>query len=259
MKTETPAPWEDKMHAVAASFSFPATPDVRAGVRKRLARGITPKTVRRVRWAWAALIVLIVLVSLLAVPGVRAQIANFIQIGVVKIFPNAETPTPTSLPATAASTPSPVPVFISSLQNLAGETTLETAQKTLKFPARLPAYPPNLGLPDHVYLQTGDGQMLVLVWNDPSQPAQTLLSLQMITASYSIGKYQPQVIQETTVNGHKAVWVEGPYWFQLRNGAFDTRQIVEGNTLIWTEGEITYRLETASSLEEAVKIAESLK
>lgn len=257
MKTETSFPWEEKLHTAASAFPYPPSPDVRTAVRTRLAGDADRRVHRRARLAWAALIVLIVLVSFLAVPGVRAQIAGFIQIGVVKIFPKAPTTTPTSLSPAAAG--SPTPIVISSLKDLAGETTLEQAQKVLKFPVRLPAYPANLGRPDHVYLQTGDGQMLVLVWNDPAQPAQARLSLQMITISYSIEKLQPTVIQETTVNGRKAIWAEGPYLFQLRNGTFDMRQIVTGNTLIWTEGDITYRLETSSSLDEAIKIAESLK
>ena len=35
--------------------------------------------------------------------------------------------------------------------------------------------------------------------------------------------------------------------------------LVEGHALVWEEGDITYRLETSLSLDEAVKIAESLR
>jgi hypothetical protein len=35
--------------------------------------------------------------------------------------------------------------------------------------------------------------------------------------------------------------------------------LIEGHVLIWKEGDITYRLETDLPVEEAVKIAESLK
>ena len=46
----------------------------------------------------------------------------------------------------------------------------------------------------------------------------------------------------------------------IENGqvAFATRVLVNGHALIWSEGSITYRLETTASLGEAVKIAESL-
>jgi hypothetical protein len=39
----------------------------------------------------------------------------------------------------------------------------------------------------------------------------------------------------------------------------DLRQLVEGNTLIWVESGVTYRLETRQDLPEAIRIAESLK
>jgi hypothetical protein len=37
------------------------------------------------------------------------------------------------------------------------------------------------------------------------------------------------------------------------------RRLVEGNTLIWEANGITYRLESHLSLEDALRIAESLK
>jgi hypothetical protein len=67
------------------------------------------------------------------------------------------------------------------------------------------------------------------------------------------------VIAQTTVNGQPAVWAEGPYILRVRNGYIDERRLIEGHVLIWKEGDVTYRLETDLSLEEAVKIAESLK
>jgi hypothetical protein len=55
------------------------------------------------------------------------------------------------------------------------------------------------------------------------------------------------------------VWAEGPYLLQLSGGDIDLRRLVEGHVLIWTDGPITYRLETDLTLDEAVRIAESLK
>ena len=75
----------------------------------------------------------------------------------------------------------------------------------------------------------------------------------------AIEKMQPQVIQETSVNGRRAVWTVGPYPLRLRNGELDFTRLIEGYVLIWTEGKVTYRLETNQSLEDAVKTAESLE
>ena len=86
------------------------------------------------------------------------------------------------------------------------------------------------------------------------------MSLDEITAgNWSIVKYDPPVIQEVTVHGERGIWTEGPYLLQARNGSYVTDQMVEGPVLIWTHGQITYRLETALSLTEALKVAESLE
>jgi hypothetical protein len=69
----------------------------------------------------------------------------------------------------------------------------------------------------------------------------------------------PKVIQETQVNGQRAVWADGPYPLIMRNGDVSFTRLIEGHVLIWANGDVTYRLETDLSMEEAVKTAESLK
>ena len=64
---------------------------------------------------------------------------------------------------------------------------------------------------------------------------------------------------ETHVNGLPALWVEGPYLLTTTGGQVETRRIVTGRTLIWGVDDLTYRLETDLPLEEARKIAKSLK
>jgi hypothetical protein len=62
------------------------------------------------------------------------------------------------------------------------------------------------------------------------------------------------------VNGQPARWVDAPYFLIAGSGnAAITRLVAEGNTLVWTEGKMTYRLETALDLATAIRIAESLK
>ena len=61
------------------------------------------------------------------------------------------------------------------------------------------------------------------------------------------------------VNGQRAIWTVGPYPLRLYNGDIEFTRLIKGHVLIWQEGDITYRLETDLSLEEAVKIAESLQ
>jgi hypothetical protein len=102
--------------------------------------------------------------------------------------------------------------------------------------------------------------MVILVWIDQTDPESARLSLHEISSeNIMLSKYQPRVIQETQVNGVYAVWAQGPYLVQLTSGSYVFRRTVEGNTLIWEEGRITYRLESDLSLEETIRIAESIE
>jgi hypothetical protein len=241
------------LQKVAAQFPYPPTPDIAQAVRLRL--GQQPAYRRSYRLAWFAAVVVVFLAALLAVPPVRAQLAEWIQVGVVRIFLGGATPTPE--PTTL---PRPTPTLLPSLLDLDGETTLDTARQLAGFPVPLPSYPPDLGLPDHVFLQQMDAPFVILVWGDKQHPGKVALSLQIFTpGSVAAEKWSPTTITQTTVNGNDAAWVTGPYLLRLRNGNFDLRRLVEGNVLVWTQDGLTYRLETASSLEEAVKIAESIR
>jgi hypothetical protein len=168
------------------------------------------------------------------------------------VVSNTETPQP-------GFTPYISPAHLVTFADIAGETTLEAAQARSPFPIRLPAYPADLGLPDKVFMQE-DGPMVILVWSDAANPDKARLSLHEVgPGSILVRKFEPHVIRETQVNGQYAVWAEGPYLVQLTNGNYDFRRTVQGNTLIWQENEVTYRLETDLNLEEAVRIAESLE
>jgi len=102
--------------------------------------------------------------------------------------------------------------------------------------------------------------MTILVWIDPQHPDKVLMSLHLIPpGSWAIDKFDPAQVQETTVNGQRAIWAVGPYPLRLRNSDLQFMRLIEGHVLIWTDKDVTYRLETDLSLEEAVKIAESLE
>jgi hypothetical protein len=86
------------------------------------------------------------------------------------------------------------------------------------------------------------------------------MSLHLIPAgSWAIDKFDPALVQETSVNGQRAIWAVGPYPLRLRNSDLQFMRLIEGHVLIWTDGDLTYRLETDSSVEDAIKVAESLK
>jgi len=257
--------FEIKVQAIAATFVYPPTPGIAATVRRLLS---VPKPWRARRLAVAFTVVAALLLALLSVPGVRAGLIEILRLGAVRIFlvPPTDIPTPTLPPVTpgAALSPTPTPkptaTPLPSVLDLTGETTLDAAQSSVAYPILLPSYPEGLGSPDHVFVQYFDSPLIVLVWVDPTQPAKVTLSLHMVDSdSFIFGKLGPTVIEETTVRGQSAIWAEGPYFLQKRNGDVEEVRLITGQVLIWQEGEVTYRLETDESLEEAKKIAESLK
>jgi hypothetical protein len=257
------------LEEIASRFIYPPTPDVARSLTPRLTR---PRPALRV-WQAVALAAVLLLTAVLVIPRARALIRGYFQIGAVRIFPFLPTATPAPIlvpPLTSTPAPSPtakLPTLLPSatafpsppeLQGLAGETTFADAQRRAGFPVLVPAYPADLGAPDHVYYQAGF-PMVVLAWSDPADPGRLRMSLYAIDSSSPIiSKFAPDLIQETSVNGQPAVWARGPYLLELAGGNLVQRRLVEGPTLIWDVNGVTYRLESGLPLEEAVKVAESL-
>jgi hypothetical protein len=258
--------FEAQLTTIARQMDYPRTPDIAASTSARLRSSVRPRLISKTL-AWSLTIVLILLASLMLIPPARAAILEFIQIGVVRIFRAEPTPIPppnqqapqTQIPVTATLAPTSQPL-IPILRNLTGETTLKAAQQKVHYSILLPSYPADLGQPDYVFVQDTGEPLTVLVWTDPQKPDQVLMSLHFIPAgSWALKKMDLNVIQETNVNGNHAVWTTGPYVLKLSNGDATFTRMINGHVLIWEDGSITYRLETDSSLEEAVKIAESLQ
>ncbi|MBI5842696.1 MAG: hypothetical protein HZB19_21605 [Chloroflexi bacterium] len=254
--------FESRLHELAQDFPYPPTPPIAEKVMARIQTKNSPSRSAARKLALSLTIVLILLASLMAVPTVRAAVLEFIQIGIVRIFQPVEhdanvTPE-TQIIVTATSQENATPLM-PILEQMAGETSLEEARHDVQFPIPLPAYPPNLGDPDRVFVQDANGDMAILVWIDPENPQRVKMSLHLIQAgSWAIEKVQPTIIEDTTVNGQPAAWTIGPYPLLLHNNDIQFTRLIEGNVLIWASDDITYRLETDLPLKEALKIAESL-
>jgi hypothetical protein len=269
MMNKLPEDWENRLQMVAREMRYPATPDIAQAVRARIAtvpKGAARSSPQPARLRLAlisAALILIVLAGLMSVPRVRAAVLEFLQIGGIRILiPSAtQTPTPALTPLpTRTLLPTPTPGDLIALDDLMGETTLAEAMETASFELRLPTYPENLGKPDRVFIQDMDGDMLILVWIEEENPNKARLILyQIAPESWAGTKGEPRVIERTQVNGQPAVWVEGPHPFTLSDGNQDFRRLIVGQALIWEENQVTYRLESYLSLDESIKIAESLE
>lgn len=264
---------ERRLRAAARNLAYPPTPDLVAALRQRRGR----------RWGSprlpspAALVLVALAIAgalLLAVPQVRAAALEALRIGVVRIIPAAPQPAPTAAPTRAtdtsqvAATASPLTSAPTAtrarpdpLRDLRGATTLEEARERLPFPLRLPSEPPGLGPPDAVFVQDLGGPAAILVWREPADPGKTRLALYVLSSHAFAQKVDVPALEETMVGSQRAVWTSGPYVLQLGGGRdmMDIRRLVTGHTLIWADGDLTYRLETELPLAAAVKVAESLR
>ncbi len=272
MKKPASKQFEEQLRTAARGLKYPRTPDVSRAVRFKLTRSRLSRT--RVILRIGVVTIVILLALALAVPPVRAQLAGFFRIGVIRIFP-FQPPTATAfaeVPLTATSARignNPFPTTVTAtpttdntpaaLHGLAGLTTLDQAQKLTGFRIQLPSYPKDLGKPDFVFYQN-QIKMLVLAWLDHGNSQQIRLSLyEFLSTNIIVNKFEPVIVKETTVKGTHAIWAEGPYLVQVTSGDYEMRSIVTGHSLIWEQAGITYRLETDLTLEEAVKIVESLR
>ena len=259
--------FENQLRSIAKGLDYPRTPNIAESVTTRLRAATHPRFLSR-KLAWSLTMIVILFSSLMLIPPVRAAVVEFIQIGIVRIFPRPtespidtiRTATPDSIGPETATPALPSAPLLLSLSRIAGETTLADAQERVGYSILLPSYPSELGLPDHVFLQDADGVMTILVWLDPADPDRVLMSLHFIPeGSWGYEKSEPRTIEETAVNGQRAIWAVGPYPLRLVDNNLDFTRLIDGNVLIWAEGELTYRLETNQTLEEAIKTAESLE
>jgi hypothetical protein len=254
---------EQQIQQIAATFSYPPTPDIAAVVRQRLKVPTNQAHwYRSPRLVWAVVLFLVVLAGTLAVPQVRAAVLRIFRAGAITIFVPEATETavpptattPAQLIAPPVATPQPL-IAQDVLLDLAGETTLAEVQQ-LEEPLFIPEGWP---LPDRVYYQDHDWPAVVIfVWLEAGSTDEVRLALYQINASTFAYK-QAERVTGTTLNGREAFWIEGGHWLQLQDGRVQPWLFVEGNVLIWwAEGGITFRLESGLSLVEAKQLAESL-
>jgi hypothetical protein len=224
---------EKQVQRVARQMRYPPTPAIRW---KR-------QEPQRVRWT-RALAALVLLVAVVMISPLRASVLEWLRIGIIGFY--SETgPTPT---------PS-----MRSLIDLFGQTTLEDAQRNAGFTLKLPA---DFGPPDFVYRQNGDGPAVIMVWQaKDGRPAITLYQFYFGTDRPFYGKLIDQATN-TQVNGNRAAWVDTPHTLVYEHEGVIRRQssfLIQGNVLIWAEDDVTYRLESNLTMEQAVAIAESLR
>jgi hypothetical protein len=222
---------ERELRALGESIAFPPTPDLAARVR-------LPE---RVPTLWPRRLVLVAavlgaaVVAGLAIPQARSAILRVFGIGAVRIeyvdkLPAVEPEARLDLGPEISAEDAPFRLLESSL----------------------------LGAPDGVY---ASGNVVTQLYGSPDH-------VRLLVTQIGGRALRPDVVKKvvgTTTNAdfvsiaglaEPALWIEGaPHILSLPNAP----ERLAANTLIWTQGNRTMRLEGAESLDEAVEIAQSFR
>jgi hypothetical protein len=263
---------ERSLVALADSLDFPGEIDLAERVAAGLEapRPLVHRPALRRALALAAAAVLVVAVVLVASPRARRAVADLLGIGGVAIDAGTSVPTTSpavsapaaTLPATSSAT------FPAALDGVAAGLA-DSAQR-LGIP---PPVPTALGPPAAVtFGPPPPGGELALVW----PPSDTLPPTAIPGVGALLSVFRAEVdeafIQKTLtpgttyervlVNGRPAIWLAGsPHLFLYRgaDGAVQQQTLrLAGNTLIWTDGPFTYRLESALDRDQAIAVAQTV-
>jgi hypothetical protein len=224
---------ERELSALGDSVSFPETPDLAASIRGRLGdRGSSPST-RRLLVVVA--VVAAALVASLAIPQARSAILRVFGVGAVRIdyvdrLPAVELDAPLALGSNVSAEDAPFRPLESAL----------------------------LGRPDGIYVR---GRVVTLVYGSRTrirllvtQLGEPALATQTIK---KIVQYQTNTaVVSLESSSDLALWIEGDRHVLELPGA---PARLARNTLLWTREGRTLRLEGATGLDEAIRIAESFR
>jgi hypothetical protein len=255
----------DLSTAVAYPPSVAGGSDIATRVRQRIVAA--PSTRRGGLLAWlrgrpirqSLLVAVAVLLAIAAVAGAVGLGVPGIRI----IFGG-----PTPPPATA----SPVPVPSSPLgisMGLGSAVPIEDAARIAGLDLVLPP-DPAIGPPDASYILANRA---ALVWSArPGLPADPDTGVGLLISEFrgsvDEGYYTKSLadnatITPVTVAGNPGYWISGPahffYYVDPSGRSVDDSHRIVGDTLIWSDGDVTYRLESRLGRDEAIRFAESLR
>jgi hypothetical protein len=241
---------ETRLVDLGSHIEYPAVPALTSLVRERIASA----PARPLSWSRrpavlvAAAAVMIAVLGVVAVPTSREAVADFLGIDGIRISfddPPAGEPVGTELA-------------------LGKRVTFDEAEDYVGFDLKVPE---RLGDPDDIYLNryAPGGEVTFVYEPRASLPEAAESGVGALFTQFEGDNEVPSIKKKfasgdasvipVTVGNESGFWIDGAH--HLYPAHANPR--VAGNTLLWQVGEISYRLEVDSSLEEALAIAESLQ
>lgn len=260
---------EEAVSRLGHRIDYPPTPDLAVAVRRRIAdssRRPAPwwsllGSRRAVAVAVFMLLLAVVVTSVLAFsPATRTAIAD--RLGLRGLLITTEQPMPTPLA-------SPVGDYL----RLGNRMTLNEVQSRVPFHVLVPGSD-TLGMPDEVYLSYPPvtGQVALIYRARAGLPAAPATGVGLLLTQFQ-GELEPGFLGKglgrdtrltpVTVNGGRGFWIDGEshaivYRDPSGNVSSDFVRLA-GNVLVWEQNGLIVRLESDISMEEALRIAESVR
>jgi hypothetical protein len=212
------------------------------------------------------------LVALLAV----AAVAGAVGLGLPGLRLILGEPPPTVAPSTAptgAPPGSPTPTVLGGSLRL-GEA-LDAADpaaldERAGFHVRLPT-DPGIGTPAAAWIDEREGGQVTLLWPPNDRlPATTEADVGLLISQFrgtlDDGFFAKSIdsgtiVAPVEVGGDRGYWLSGEqhlFFWEGPDGFVDDARRWVGDVLVWSDGPITYRLETSLGRAEAIRIAESM-
>jgi hypothetical protein len=232
----------------------------RTGTRRWFGLGLRPMR-RGLVLALAALLVLAAIAGAvgLGLPGLRI------------IFGDVPSPRPTvsAAPSAGSASASASLAPLGSSLGIGTALPLADVERLAGFDVLLPS-DPAIGPPDVSYLS---GERAALVWaTRPGLPPTEAEGIGLLISEFQ-GHVDDGYVQKilnsdtkltpVTVSGSPGYWIHGDphYFFYIdRDGKpVDDSHRVVGDVLMWRTGDVTYRLESGLGMDDAIRLAESLK
>jgi hypothetical protein len=255
----------------------PGQPDLAAAVRARIEAGAMPGVVAHDRapadgrggsrrtWRPARRALVLALIALMALAAVAAAIGLGLP-GLRIIFGGA----PVSPPPSVEPSRSPAPGAPGSAMGLGERVELADLDARAGFHVRWPG-DPSVGPPDAAYIDERKGGQVSLVWAaTPDLPATLEPGVGLLISQFrgetDEGFFTKAVNGSTTlepvsVGGEDGFWLSGDvhvYFWTGPDGFVDDPRRWVGDTLLWSDGTITFRLETSLGRDAAIRLAETL-
>ena len=234
--------------------------------RLRLLPLRTPRPVLRpvLRPAWHVAVAAVVAVALVlsgvfaASPTVRHTVERWLGLRGVKVV---ETPRPSALPPTRT---------VGGGLDLGATVALAEAQDRLGSTVLLPR---DLGGPDRISIRdlSIGGSEVFLVYRDrPGIPRAGTTGVALLVSEFTGTLYRPGLekyslgatFESIVVNGGRGLWIEGGHgvaYLDSEGEVVPDEFRLAGNVLLWEQGDLTIRIESALSKAEALALAATFR